>query len=1136
MNHDEPPSPDGTGDEAFDESDVARGFDAYLADLEAGRAVDPARLLAEHPAIADQLRACLDVMHLADQLDVSSGAEAQKHLPAVGGRWPGRVPGTSQLTTLDLDSEAVPHVQLRDLHDNSDPLVKLQSTEMPAQNGAGVCRYQLQGEIARGGMGAILKGRDADPGRDLAIKVLLESHRGNTQLIQRFIEEAQIGGQLQHPGIVPVYDLGTFADRRPFFAMKLVKGRTLAEMLADRDSVGWVQPINSKGSDNVGTGGLHPPYQDLPRFLSIFEAVCQTMAYAHARGVVHRDLKPSNVMVGSFGEVQVMDWGLAKVLPRGGVADEHPEPPANETVIMTVRSGSDADASHAGSVLGTPSYMSPEQARGEAERIDERSDVFGLGAILCEILTGKPPFLGRDRHDIRDQAARGNLTEALVRLDDCGADADLVALCRDCLAADPFGRPRNGEDVSRRMTAYLAGVQDRLRAAELARVEAQTRAAEERKRRRLAVALAASVLATASVLGGGWAYLARQRTARLLATSRVVNEALAEAERLRGQAELAAIGDLAKWSEAIGAAKRARDLLAEGEADDALHNRVASALANLERERAAAKQRATQVERDHKFLSELETIRGRRSEHWDAKQADTEYGVAFRSFGIDLDQLEPEESGKRIAQRSGPIEMAAYLDDWALQRRQAREKKDEASWRRLLAAARVADPDLWGGTLRTQVGRDGAEVLRRLAADEKGLEAQPARSLVLLGLALKDVGDPTRAEHVLRLAWKQEPGDFWVNVGLGLILWLGDHYDRPEAAVRYFSAAVSIRPRSSTAHVDLGIALADQRKLEEAVEEYRTALRLKQDHPEAHFDLGHDLAEQGKLDEAIVEVREALRLKPDLPGIHTIIGYALDAQGKTGEAIAEYREELQLHPDFAEAHFNLGLALRDQARFTEAIAELRKARDLAKRKPRLAQRIDGDLAAIERQATLALRLPAVLTGKLKPAGTAETLGFARLCYDKKQHGASARLWTEAFQARSNLAEDMTAQNRYNAACAAALAGSGQGKDEPPLDEAAKARWRKQAVEWLKADLAYWTRQVESGPAQDRAAVAQTLQHWKVDPDLAGIRDEAGLSKIPEDERKACRGLWPGVNAVLKRAGRETTESKDTPASRVEQKN
>ena len=167
-------------------------------------------------------------------------------------------------------------------------------------------------------MGAILKGRDIDLGRDLAIKVLLEQHVKSPELIRRFVEEAQISGQLQHPGIVPIYELGVMGDRRPYIAMKLVKGQTLASLLDDRSSAA----------------------ADRTRLLGIFEHVCLTMAYAHARGVIHRDLKPSNVMVGSFGEVQVMDWGLAKVLPQGGVADDATAGRVeHETVIQTARSG-----------------------------------------------------------------------------------------------------------------------------------------------------------------------------------------------------------------------------------------------------------------------------------------------------------------------------------------------------------------------------------------------------------------------------------------------------------------------------------------------------------------------------------------------------------------------------------------------------------------------------------------------------------------------------------------------------------------------------------------------------------------------------------------------------------------------------
>src|SRR5262249_48162285 len=154
------------------------------------------------------------------------------------------------------------------------------------------------------GMGAVLRGRDVDLGRDLAMKVLLRSHQDRPELVRRFVEEAQIGGQLQHPGVVPIYELGALADRRPFFTMKLVQGRTLAEFLRSRSS----------------------PGDGLPRLLSIFESVCQTMAYAHARGVIHRDLKPSNIMVGNFGEVQVLDWGLAKVVRQDGAYEQPPTP------------------------------------------------------------------------------------------------------------------------------------------------------------------------------------------------------------------------------------------------------------------------------------------------------------------------------------------------------------------------------------------------------------------------------------------------------------------------------------------------------------------------------------------------------------------------------------------------------------------------------------------------------------------------------------------------------------------------------------------------------------------------------------------------------------------------------------------
>ena len=356
---------------------------------------------------------------------------------------------------------------LKEAEGESDHIVKPHSDAMPSPGQTGD-RYQLFGEIARGGMGAVLRGRDVDLGRDLAVKVLLEKHADRPAVARRFLEEAQIGGQLQHPGVVPVYDIGRFGDR-PFFTMKLVKGQTLASLLAPRM---WGAPETS--------GRLET---DRPRFLAIALQVTQALAYAHAKGVIHRDLKPANIMVGAFGEVQVMDWGLAKVLAEGGVADEErasrQHQPEEGTVIRTARSsgkaGSVGTDTEAGSLLGTPAYMPPEQAN----HLDRRADVFGLGAILCEILTGKPPYVGRSTEEVRRKAANGDLADAQARLDACGADAELIALTKACLAPEASDRPKDAQAVADGLTAYLDGVQERLRQAELAEAAA-AKAQEER--------------------------------------------------------------------------------------------------------------------------------------------------------------------------------------------------------------------------------------------------------------------------------------------------------------------------------------------------------------------------------------------------------------------------------------------------------------------------------------------------------------------------------------------------------------------------------------------------------------------------------------------------------------------------------
>jgi serine/threonine protein kinase len=296
----------------------------------------------------------------------------------------------------------------------------------------------LREEIARGGMGAIHAARDLTLNREVAVKVLRDEFRTDPKHARRFVTEGQITGQLQHPAIPPVHDLGTLPDGCPFLAMKLIRGRTLADLLSERAE----------------------PQADQGRFIAVFEQICQAVGYAHSRGVVHRDLKPQNVMVGAFGEVQVMDWGLAKILP----GEAGLPPPPSEWPVTAPPDGAQTGA---GSILGTPAFMPPEQAGGDASRVDKRADVFGLGAMLAVILTGSPPYVGANARAVVAMAARGDLAAAFTRLEGSGADPALVALAKQCLARDPADRPADAGAVAAATAAFRERAEERAKRAEL---------------------------------------------------------------------------------------------------------------------------------------------------------------------------------------------------------------------------------------------------------------------------------------------------------------------------------------------------------------------------------------------------------------------------------------------------------------------------------------------------------------------------------------------------------------------------------------------------------------------------------------------------------------------------------------------
>jgi tRNA A-37 threonylcarbamoyl transferase component Bud32/tetratricopeptide (TPR) repeat protein len=388
-------------------------------------------------------------------------------------------------------------------------------TAPPADAG----RYALDGEIARGGMGVVYRATDSLLGREVAVKVLHNKFAADSPTARRFVDEVRITGQLQHPGIPPVHDFGTLADGRPFLVMKLIKGRTLETRLRDRE----------------------PVAADHGRFVAVFEQVCQAVAYAHAHGVIHRDLKPSNVMVGAFGEVQVMDWGLAKVL-----GPDHGEPgQPGETLATEVHSlrESDGQFTQAGSVLGTPAYMPPEQAIGAVDQIDARSDVFGLGGILCAGLTGQPPFVGETSESVRQAAAKGKVADAFARLDSCGADPDLAALCQRCLSPEKEERPVDAGVVARAVADLRAAADERARRAELDRVRvegekamAEARSAERRKRRRV-WSVSAAALTLAFIAGLGAVLAVKSRANADLAAKN--GELADEREKVQARFELA---------------------------------------------------------------------------------------------------------------------------------------------------------------------------------------------------------------------------------------------------------------------------------------------------------------------------------------------------------------------------------------------------------------------------------------------------------------------------------------------------------------------------------------------------------------------------------------------------------------------
>ena len=613
-------------------------------------------------------------------------------------------------------------------------------------------RYAPRSEVGRGGMGSVLDVWDQDLRRHLAMKVMLANGTGSgsQRAVRRFVEEAQITGQLEHPGIVPVHELGIDSSGRVYFTMQLVRGRDLGRVfeLGRSESEGW----------------------NLTRVLGVLLRACEAVAYAHSRGVIHRDLKPSNVMVGNYGEVYVMDWGLARVL------DSEPEPdheaPAIEPV-HTLREDGDTPGSpvytREGDVAGTPSYMSPEQGLGRLASLGPQSDVYSLGAMLYELLSGRRPYTHPTRKTPPHAALvalRAGPPEPLEGVTP-GLPPELVAICERAMAREPNDRYADVGELVNDLRAYLEHrVVRAYRTGPVVELQKWVR-----RNRPMAGALAALV---AAVVAMGFLVAWYQRAERRKADRRLEQYALASlleeaphlwpataaelesAEQWVREA-LSTTGDEAQWRselEAFEAKHSAADRVSIDPPD--VSTPEGFVLSNL-RDRAAF------------FVERIEELGASEVTSPQDRDAIEIYELELRLLGDEVDRLEREAARRRgwrykkdaLEKRYSELQFTlAAIEDIA---------RPESGWtdriRARIDSAREHLPPRWDSTW--------AEAIESIASNcpvYGGLVIQPQEGLVPLGrnpaTGLHEFWHTASGERPV----SGEPGHWDVGPDTGIVL------------------------------------------------------------------------------------------------------------------------------------------------------------------------------------------------------------------------------------------------------------------------------------------------------------------------------------------------------------------------------